>query len=100
MKELLFKIIKNKFLIATLIFLLWIIFFDENNVRSILRFQKKNREMKTEIEYYKEKIKKDSMRIIELKSSKENLEKFAREQYYMKSPNEDIFIIIPPDENE
>ena len=39
-------------------------------------------------------IKKDKNRIHELKTNRDNLEKFAREQYLMKKKNEDIFIII------
>jgi cell division protein FtsB len=30
----------------------------------------------------------------ELRTNRENLEKFAREQYFMKKDNEDIFIIV------
>jgi len=33
------------------------------------------------------------LKLYELKSSDENLEKFAREHYYFKKDNEDIFVL-------
>ena len=39
-------------------------------------------------------IKKDKQRLTELKTNKENLEKFAREQYFMKKKDEVIYVII------
>ena len=52
------------------------------------------KEMERDIEYYQEQISRDSLRLKELTTNKENLEKYAREQYYMKKKNEDIFVII------
>ena len=42
--------------------------------------------------YYKEEIKKDKENIKQLKNP-EQIEKYAREKYYMKKDSEDIFII-------
>ena len=42
--------------------------------------------------YYKEEIKKDKENIKQLKNS-EQIEKYAREKYYMKKDSEDIYII-------
>jgi cell division protein FtsB len=50
--------------------------------------------MEKQREYYIEKIKTDSRKLKELRTDRENLEKFAREQYYMKRDNEDIFIVV------
>lgn len=43
---------------------------------------------------YSRKISADSTSISEIKKSNVNLEKYARERYYMKRDNEDIFIIV------
>jgi len=40
---------------------------------------------------YKKRINSDRQKLEDLKSGKENLEKFAREQYYMSKPDEDVF---------
>ena len=44
--------------------------------------------------YYHHKIEEDNRKMQELLSNKDNLEKFAREQYLMKNKNEDIFVIV------
>lgn len=50
--------------------------------------------MKKEKAYYQNKIEEDNRKMKELLSNKDNLEKFAREQYIMKNKNEDIFVIV------
>jgi cell division protein DivIC len=86
--------LKNKYLLASIFFLLWLCFFDQNNW--VERFQNL-KEMKKLIKdkaYYQNKIIEDSERLKELKTNNENLEKFAREQYLMQKDNEDVFIIV------
>ena len=87
-------VLKNKYLLSMLLFSVWIIFFDGNNL--IIRYGmiRDVRQLKNDCEYYKERIVTDSIKLDELKSSPELLEKFAREQYLMKKDNEDIFIIV------
>lgn len=58
-----------------------------------MRLTTQQRELKKEIKYYRDKIEQDAKKLEELHSSDENLEKFAREQYLMKQPDEEIFII-------
>jgi cell division protein FtsB len=74
-------------------FLVIIVFLDENNL--INRFQHKNeiRVMKSEIEEYRKQFNEDTERLKELTDNPEGLEKIAREKYLMKKPNEDIFIL-------
>lgn len=93
-----FKIIwpflKNKYVLAVLFFAIWIIFFDQNNILDRINAMRKYYQMQDEKTYYFEKIKSDSKKLQELKTDRENLEKFAREQYYMKKDDEDIFIVV------
>lgn len=86
-------ICKHKYLITIVIFLVIIVFLDENNL--INRFQHKNeiRLMKAEIEEYRKQFDEDTERLKELTDNPEGLEKIAREKYLMKKPNEDIFIL-------
>ncbi|HRT00729.1 MAG TPA: septum formation initiator family protein [Bacteroidales bacterium] len=53
----------------------------------------KNKQLEKELNYYKKKIEEDKLKLYELKSSDENLEKFARERYYFKKDKEDIFVL-------
>ena len=71
----------------------YVLFLDENSLMRRMHLTTQERELKKEIKYYKDKIEKDAQKLEELHSSDENLEKFAREQYLMKQPDEEIFII-------
>jgi cell division protein DivIC len=88
------KPLKNKYLLTTVFFLVWILFFDHNNLIDRAQLIHDVNQLEGDRDYYIERIGIDSARLIELRSSPENLEKFAREQYLMKKDNEDIFVII------
>jgi Septum formation initiator len=87
------KIFLNKYLLVFLVFAVFVTFFDEHSF--IHRWQSHQRivQMEKELKYYQEEIKNTRQKKNELQSSNENLEKFAREHYYMKKETEDIFII-------
>ena len=88
------KILSRKYQVATILFLAWILFFDENNIVSHQRQQQRLREMLQQKEYYIEQIITDKTKLEELSSDRNDLEKFAREQYHMSAPNEEIFIVV------
>lgn len=89
-----FPILRNKFVLTVLIFGVWILLFDQNNLLD--RFKQMNRlnSLNKEKAYYSKKIEQDQRRMQELESNKEDLEKFARETYLMKKDNEDVFVVI------
>ena len=91
------KIIRNKFFIASVIFLAWIIFFDENSIIAHQKSRRQLRELTEQKIYYRERIQLDRQKLQDLNAGKESLEKFAREQYYMSKPNEDVFIVVEKD---
>jgi cell division protein FtsB len=86
--------LRNKYLMAVLVFLVWLLIFDNNSLIDRVRYLKILHEMEEEKEYYLERIEEDSRRLNELKTDRDNLEKFAREQYFMKKENEDVFVIV------
>ena len=85
--------LKNKYFIATAIILTWMLFLDRNNL--IHQFQKSMQlqELKAEKAYYKAKIKETRKARKELMKNKESLERYAREEYFMKKPDEELYII-------
>jgi len=89
--------IKNKYILSLTLFVLWVLFFDSNNLIDRISLIGEIRRLERNKEYFIERIHKDSARMQELKTDRENLEKFAREQYLMKKENEDIFVIIYED---
>lgn len=87
------KVIKNKYVLTALIFSIWLLAFDKNNL--IDRHQQNNQleQLQKDKVYYKQQIKHAKKRMNELKTNKKSLEKFAREQYLMKRKDEDIYVI-------
>ncbi len=84
----------NKYFLVTLIFLIFIIIFSQNNlIERIAAIQKRNELLKQK-EYYEKSVKENSEKIKELKSNNALLEKFVREEYLMKRKDEEIFLIV------
>ena len=95
-----YKIIKavtNKYFIASLIFVVWIVFFDENSIVSHQQNKRQLKELVNQKDYYIDRIASDRQKLEDLNAGKEELEKFAREQYLMSKPDEDVFIIVEED---
>ena len=77
-----------------LLFVIWIALFDKYSFVDRLQLRSKINQLENEKKYYREKIEEDKRKKEELLGNRDNLEKFAREQYLMKKENEDIFIIV------
>ncbi|MFT7335375.1 MAG: cell division protein DivIC [Porticoccaceae bacterium] len=87
-----FKFLSNKYVWVLLFFLSWMIFLDNYSYFDHRFLDHQVNELENNKEYYKEEIKKDEEQIKQLKNP-EQIEKYAREKYYMKKENEDIYII-------
>lgn len=87
------SLLLNKYLIVFLSFAVFVTFFDEHNLIERWKSSQKIKQLEEELKFYQEEIRATRQKKNELQSSDENLEKFAREHYYMKRSNEDIFII-------
>ena len=86
------KIVTNRYFIVLIIFIVWMVFFDENSWLNHREFNHEIENLQNEKDYYKAEIYKDSSLVKKLED-KEELEKFARERYNMKKENEEIFLI-------
>ncbi len=86
--------LKNGYFIFTVCFLLWMTFVDSNDIRTQLRLTNKLHELEDEKAFYQEKIEEVKKDRKELMSDDALLEKFAREKYLMKKPDEDVYVIV------
>ena len=91
------KYLSNKYFLSFVIFSIWVIFIDSNNLVDRFKAVSHINKLERQKEYYKTRITQDQEKLNELRSDKSKLEKFAREQYLMKKENEDIFIILVDD---
>lgn len=87
-----FKILSNKYVLILLVFAVWMLFLDSNSWLIHHELNQEVNELKTNQEYYQKEIAKDKSTIEKLNDSFE-LESYARQHYFMKRPNEDIYII-------
>lgn len=93
-KMIFLKILKNKYFLTTIGIVVWLLFFDKNDIFTQSELINKLNKLKDERSYYIEEIEKSKREITELKTNKESLERFAREKYLMKKDNEDVFVIV------
>lgn len=87
-----FKFISNKYIWVLLFFAAWMIFLDNYSYFEHRILDNQIDELEDNKEYYQEEIKKDEQQIKQLRNP-EQIEKYAREKYYMKKDSEDIYII-------
>ncbi|HOO98821.1 MAG TPA: hypothetical protein PLV06_09995 [Bacteroidales bacterium] len=92
-------VLRNKYVLTSLIFAVWILLLDSSNLVARFREMRELRNLNNEKEYYLNKIEEDSKKLRELRTDDRNLEKFAREQYKMKRPDEDLYIVLTPHED-
>lgn len=88
-----FRILTNRYVIATVVFLLIILFFDQFNLKQQKRLHQELKEQEEEISYLQQSIAqyKDSLRMVT--EDKEGMERIAREKYFMKRDNEVVYHI-------
>jgi cell division protein FtsB len=83
----------NSYWLVSIVFLIWTLTIGESSLYKRYTYDEKIRSLEKEIEYYQKEIEINSRKLNDLHTDRDGLERFAREEYFMKSPNEDIFII-------
>ena len=92
------KILKNKYVIAIVVFLLVIFFLDENNLLVVHSLRRDVAELNHTIDTMRQGYLQDSLQAERLKYDLDSIERYGRENYYMKRQNEDVFVITQASE--
>lgn len=87
------KIISNKYVIATLVFVALIAFIDPYNLLVTHRVKRQVRQLHAEEQALRDAIVADSASNASLRDNLDAIEHYGRENYYMKRSDEDIFVI-------
>jgi cell division protein FtsB len=87
-------ILKNKYLLTIVGLIVWVIFFDKNDLTTQIKLRQEVKQLEDEKNYFTLAISEITSDIKELSTNPKTLEKFAREKYLMKRDNEDIFVIV------
>ena len=88
------NIFKSFYFIIGLLFVIWMLFFDTNDLFSQIKKTRKLKALQKERSYYNGRIDEGEKALEELRTDAQKLEKFARENYYMKKSDEEVFIIV------
>ena len=92
--------IRKPYVIVSVLFIVWVFFFDRNNVIDQYQRRSEFKKLEDQNNYYKTEIEKLRKEKIELFTNKKTLEKFAREKYLMKKDNEEVYIIVDTTEGK
>lgn len=85
--------LRNKYFISFAAFAVWMLFFDEKDIFTMSHHRQELRILQQSKKYYTAAINKEETELQNLKNNPATLEKYAREKYYMKRDNEDLFLI-------
>ncbi len=88
------KYILNKYFLTLFCFFVWMIFFDSTSFLVINEMNQEVNKYEKQLQYYKSEYEKNDQFYKKLMNNKDEKEKFARENYFMKKPNEEIFILV------
>ena len=80
-------------IIIVLGLIVMLFFLSDSSVIKRMQYEIQIKNLESQIEFYRKQTETDKKKLNELQSNKDDLEKFARENYLMKKENEDIFII-------
>ena len=88
------KILTNRYVIATVAFVLVILFFDQFNIKQQVSLHRELKAQEAEISHLQSHIAlyRDSLRMVT--EDKEGMERIAREKYFMKRDNEVVYKIV------
>lgn len=87
-----YQFLANKYFVVLLFFVFWMFFFDNYSYLDHRILNKQIEELEDNKNYYESEIRKDKAHIKQLKNP-DQIEKYAREKYFMKKENEDIYLI-------
>lgn len=83
----------NKYVLVTISVFILMCLDSDSNLYKRWMYDEKIRSLEKEIKFYQKEIEVNRKKLEDLHTDKEGLERFAREEYFMKRPNEDVFII-------
>lgn len=83
----------NAYWLVIIVFLVLTLTLGDSSLYKRYTYNQKIRSLEKEIKHYQKEIEINSKKLNDLHTDKEGLERFAREEYFMKKPNEDVFII-------
>ena len=83
----------KKYIITIVVFAIWMMFFDANSILFMNSQDNELEDLRMQEDFLKEEIVEMKRQKEELFSDLDKLERFARENYFFKKDNEDVYVI-------
>lgn len=87
------KLFRNKYVTSIIVFIVWISFFDRNDLFTQWDRRQELKKLEAGKTFYEKEITTTRKDLMDLNNDRSVLEKFAREKFYMKKPNEQIYVV-------
>jgi cell division protein DivIC len=87
------SILTNKYLLTAIAFVVWMLFFDRNDFFAQSEKKAELSSLEKSKAFFTSEIEKERLFSEELRSNPAAIEKLAREKYFMKRDNEELFIV-------
>lgn len=94
------NIFKNFYFIVSVVFLLWMFFFDSNDAFTQYQRYEKLKKLETDSTYFLKGIRKIEKERKALDKNPRKLERFAREKHFLKKKAEDVYIVVEEKSNK
>lgn len=90
----LWRVLKNRYFLVSVVFTIYMLFFDSNNWFNQQELRHRKEELLRDRAYFEKENEENRQQLEALLSSEGNLERFARENYFLKKPGEDVYVFI------
>jgi len=87
------KVFRNKYVISLAAFVVFMLFIDHNDIFLQLQRRQQLDDLLASKAYYEKQIGQTKKNLDDLQNNSAALEKYAREKYYLKKDNEDLFVV-------
>ena len=89
-----FRVLSNKYVLIGNFFFIWIIFLDDASLKEQIYIDRYISQLRKDRDFYKEKLQKVRRELEKVQRDPKAIEKIAREKFFMKKKDEDIFIVV------
>lgn len=90
----------NRYVLTALVGLIWASFVSEIDLIYLAKSQLELKRLERQVAHYEREIESTRGQLLDLSTNPERLERFARETYFMKRDDEDLFRIVPANQVE
>ena len=94
------KLLRNKYIIALSAFIVLMLFIDHNDIFVQMDRQKQLKALLISKNFYQQQIHQTKKNLSDLQNNSAALEKYAREKYLLKRDNEDVFVVVPENDQK